>query len=166
MATQPYATVQDLVDAISVDTFMAIFDDARIGDLAAVMESTAVTLNLRRAHAQVASRMPALYSAIPAEQPDDAHVSDLLRDAELAFAVVYAYRRHPEYVRTFGAGPNGPLWEEALDTVTRIQTTVARIAANDNPPQPLPANVGGLVLSSGPRMTTEDDNGNSLLGDF
>lgn len=153
MAASTYATVQDLVDALSVPTFVAVFDDAGLGDLASIMGSTPVALCLKRAHAQVASRLTGIYDVTPAEQPDDANVSDLLRDAELAFAMIYAYRRHPEYVRTYGAGPNGDLWEEALDNVMRIQTAKSRIAKNDKPPAPQPANVGGVVLYGGPTMT-------------
>lgn len=153
MAASTYCTVQDLVDTLSVATFMALFDDEPLGDLAAVMGAPAVSLCMRRAHSQVASRLTGIYGIAPAEQPNDAQVPDLLRDAELAFAVVYAYRRHPEYVRTYGAGPNGDLWEEALDAVNRIKAAVNMIPKNDNPPETRPRNVGGLVVSAGPRMT-------------
>ena len=162
----PFSTVQNLVDALSEATYMAVFDDARNNDRATVDASSAVALCLRRAHAQVSSRLPGLFAQLSAEQPQDAQVPDTLRDAELAFAVVYAYRRHPEYVRTFGAGPNGELWKEALDQVARLQTGVQRIPANDNPPAPAPANVGGIVTSNGPRMLTDADGGTSNLGDF
>lgn len=153
MAASPYSTIQDLVDALSEPTYIALFDDATLGDRASIDGSSAVALVRKRAHAQVASRIAGVYEVVPAEQPLDDQVSDLLRDAELAFAVVYAYRRHPEYVRTYGAGPNGDLWEEALDSVERIKSAVNRIPKNDNPPAPKPSNVGGLVVSSGPTMT-------------
>jgi len=167
MAASPYATVQDLVDALGEPAYLAIFDEGgTLPDRAAVDGSSGVALCLRRAHAQVSGRLPGIYSQLPAEQPDDTHVSDLLRDAELAFAVVFAYRRHPEWVRTYGAGPNGPLWQEALDNVERLQTGVLRVPQNDNPPEPAPENIGGIVYDQGPRMLTDRNTGESTSGDF
>ena len=145
----PLITAQDLVDALSLPTYMAIFDDANTGNQTTVNASTQVATCLARAHATTTSFLPAIYATPPTTTPA---VSQLLRDAELQFAVVYAYRRHPEYVKTYGAEAGGSLWKEALETMERIQAGAQRVPSDDNPPEPKPENIGGSTAYDGPRI--------------
>ena len=164
MAQQPYSTVQQLVDALGLPAYMAIFDDTASGSRVTVDTSTGVTTCMLRAHAEVASFMPAILNVVPAEQPA-ANVSVLLQHAELDFAVCLAYRRHPEYVKTYGADPGGPMYKECVARMTRIQAGTQQIAPNDNPPA-TPGNLGGSSLVDGARIATSNIDGTSNLGDF
>ena len=159
-----YITPQILVDALSEPTYMAIFDDTNSGLRATVDASTGVVTCLALGHAETASFLPSILSATPAEQPS-ALVSRLLEMAEVSFCVCFAYRRHPEYVKTYGAEPSGPLYKECVARMLRIQAGTQQIPTNDNPPQKA-ANVGGSSVADGARIAMTGTDGVSRLGDF
>lgn len=152
MSFTPYITAQDLCDALSESTYMAIFDEAATGSRPTVDASRSVTLVRNRAHALTISWLPGIYGTLPAEPtiPATTPPPFLLLDAELQMAVVLSYRRHPEYVRTYGAEPGGKLHAEWVEQMKRIQIAQQQIAPNDNPPEATPANVGGFVGSGDP----------------
>jgi hypothetical protein len=159
-----YITAQKLRVKLGLSTYMAIFDDNSSGDPAVVDASAEVAQCLDDAHAETASFLPSIFDTTPAEQPS-ASVSKLLILAELGFACVFAYRRRPEYVKTFGADPSGPLYKEAVDRMLRIQKGTQQVAPNDNPPQK-PGNAGGYVLADGPRIAATSADGTVNSGDL
>ncbi len=152
MSFTPYVSAQDLVDALSEATYMAIFDDKSTGDRATVDASRAVSQVRNRAHAQTISWLPGIYRTLPAEPtvPPSTPAPFLLVDAELQIATILSYRRHPEYVRTYCAEPGGKMHAEWVEQMKRIRTAEIEIAPNDNPPEPKPRNVGGFVGSGNP----------------
>lgn len=164
MAQAPYSTVQQLVDALGQPAYMAIFDDTASGSRATVDASTGVLTCMNRGHAEVASFMPSIMTVAPPEQPAS-NVSVLLQHAELDFIVCLAYRRHPEFVKTYGADPGGPLYKECVARMLRIQEGTQQIPLDDNPPQK-PANIGGISLADGARIAASNTDGSSNLGDF
>lgn len=175
MTIKSFNTVQDLVDAVGVQTYMAIFDDPTgtppvpSGSRAVVDASTQVASVLQRARSRVLAWLPGAYDTMPDDQSSNpSNVSVLMKDAELQYAVIYTYRRHPEYVRTYGAEASGPLMKEADAHMQRIKQGQERIAPNDNPPPgaPKPNNVGGVGVADGSRITITGTDGTSNAGDF
>lgn len=173
MPTPSYITAQDLVDALSLPTYYAIFDDANTGVRNTVDTSTPVATVLRRALVWVASWLPDIYDTLPPEQgalgvPTTTadNIPALFKDACLQRAVILAYRRHPEYVKTYGAEADGPLMKELVDMMRRIQAGTQRVTKNDTPPQTLPGNIGGSSISDGPRIAMSNIDGTKNIGDF
>lgn len=147
---------------------MAIFDDHGTQSLIDVKASTQVATVVRNAHAYVRSWLPNVYTTPPADNTAGT-MSDLIRCAALEVAQCFAYRRRPEYVKTYGAFPGGPMWKGAVEMLERIQSGVQRIPSDDHPPAGFPANVGGLIGGDGPRAliaTTADDADNPNQGDW
>jgi hypothetical protein len=166
-----YTTPQDLVDAISEQAYFALFDDGNTLNRGVVDASTPVTKCIRRAHAQVTSFLPRIYKAFPSEtaggiDSDTDSIPALLKDAELQFAIIFAYRRHQEYVRTFGAEPGGKLMDEALELMERIATAVQQIPPTDSPPEPSPRVLPVPMTDDSPRLILDNPDGSSNLGDF
>ncbi len=87
----------------------------------------------------------------------------LLRLSALDFAESFAFKRHPEYVRTFGEGPREQgLYSRAKGRMERIRSAAQRLP--DQPAAAKPRNVGGIVVDSGPRTITTGADG-TMNGD-
>lgn len=166
-----YCTASDLVSALGKAPFMAIFDDDNTGDETALKTSVQVLMVLQFAHAETASWLPDIYKAVPVETAVDgttpsAAISQLLRTAELGYAVAFSYRRHPEYARTYGAGPDGSLFKECIDRMQRIVDAVQRVPKNDNPPEATPETLVAVTVDPGYRIMVNSPDGTSNAGDF
>lgn len=169
MTTPSYITAQDLVDAMGEPTYMAIFNDANSGSRDAVDASTQVLAVLRKATTWVSSWLVAALPALPPESPagiptgGDA-IPVLYKDACVQYGVILSYRRHPEYVKTYGAEPNGSLMKELLEFMARIQNATQRATVNDS--GVTPGNVGGFAVDNAPRIITDSPDGTLNNGDF
>lgn len=164
-----YFALQDLIDVMSEETFMAVFDDQGSGSLDTVKASTQVATVVRNAHAFVRSWLGPVYgSSLPADNTTPTTMSDLVRCASLEVAQCYAYRRRPEFVKTYGAFPGGPMWKGAIEMLERIQAGTQRIPANDHPPVDPPPNVGGELGEDGNKafVNTSTAADNPTQGDF
>ncbi len=172
MAIRAFTTPQDLVDAISETAYMAIFDDGNTGSRVIVDASRPVLSVIARAHAQTCSYLPRVYAVMPPEAPGanivvgGDSISVLLKDFEVQWATIYAYRRHPEYVRTYAAEPNGALTKELVAALERFALLQVQIAPTDSPPQPAPGLAQSIVYASGPRIISDNSDGTSNMGDF
>lgn len=145
----PLITAKDLRTALNPTTYSAIFDDDNSGDMNSVDASDQVKLCIRRAHTRVVSRLGVMYTKIP--DGTDSSYPDLLVDAELNYAMGIAFDRHPEYVRTFGESDRRKAcWDQAEATMELLQEAVLRLV--DTPPEPVPRNVGGVVVDDGQHM--------------
>lgn len=169
--TRAFITADDLIDAMSETTFMALFNDANVEDVDDVKTSTPVKSVIFRAHAQVISFLPRVYTALPPESPAGVtsgsdSIPILLKDAELKWAMIYAYRRHKEYVKTYSAQPGGPSEKEALEAMERIADLVQQIASSDNPPTAKPGLPQSIVVDDSTRIIMSDPDGTSNQGDF
>lgn len=150
MAIEPLITAEHLRSALGRATYMALFDDVYdgdpSGDVTKVDASADVQLVLMRAHACVVSRLPVIYSKIP--DGSDAQVSVLLQHAELLYAEALSYDRHPEYVNRFGLEPvRDGKFKAGEKTMAMIQETILSIVPNDAPPEEVPRDVTGVVVS-------------------
>lgn len=171
MALTPLITAADLRNALGLNTYMALYDEDTdgsgqpTGDIATVDALASVALTLKRAHMRVISRLPAIYNKIP--DGTDSQVSELLRDAEIEFAIGMSYDRHPEYVQRFGMDTKRKgAYQTAMETMDLIQDAVLRIVPNDAPPEAAPRNVGGVVVDSGNRVFLPNPDGSGGTGDW
>lgn len=161
--TTPLITAADLRNALSPSTYMALFDDDQTGSIVTVDASGPVQLVLRRAHIKCVTWLGANYEKIP--DGTDTHVSFLLVDAELNYAIGMAYDRHPEYVRAYGEdAKRKAAWDQAELTMMRIQEAVLKFV--DLPDMEEPRNVGGLVVDGGQRVFLTSSTGINNGGDF
>lgn len=151
MTTFGYLIAQDLVDAISEPTYMSIFDDTNSGDRATVDVSSGVISLMRRAHARSAAILPRLYQVFPPDTapagiPTDAdNIPILMKDLEVQLLVIYACQRHPELMKTYGITPS--TMKDWKDFAKDIAEASLIFLPSDSPPQPAPANVGGVIDS-------------------
>lgn len=148
-------TTQDLVDLIGEEVFMALFDDQGTQSLITVKASTQVALIMESAHAYVNSWLVNLGQLPP---DNTATVSKLIRHVELRVAQCFAYQRRPEYVRTYGAFPGGPMWTGITEMLDRIQSGVQRIPQTDQAPEfPQPNQGGRGPEQDGPKALVDSD---------
>jgi hypothetical protein len=171
MPIRAFITPQDIVDAISETTYMAIFDDANTGSRTTVDASKGVLGVIARAHAQCVSYLPRIYTTLPPEAPAGMTVAGdgipvLLKDCEMQWATIYAYRRHPECVRLYSAEPNGALVKEVTDLLERVADMIQQIAPTDSPPAPKPGLAQSVVVAEGARIVTVGAGGVPNMGDF
>lgn len=163
MALDPLITAKDLRDAMSTQTYLALLDDDMIGDVPTVDASGPVTLLLANAHIHCVSWLGANYSKIP--RVTDIDVSQLLKSAELNYAIGMAYDRHPEYVRQYGEDhKRKSAYDRAEITMMRIQEACLKLV--DSPSMAEPQNVGGVVVDYGQRVFLGGANGVLNSGDF
>jgi hypothetical protein len=172
MSIRAYIIAQDIVDAISERTYMALFDDSNSGSRPTVDASSAVKSVIARAHSQCASYLTRIYSAFPPEAPlgvvaGGDNIPVLLKDAELRWATIYAYRRHKEYVRTYSAEAGGSLEKEANALMERLANLTQQLGPTDSPPAPVPGTPNSFVANDD-RMIVAGNTafGGSKMGDF
>jgi hypothetical protein len=164
MALAGWIAAQDLRLALGPVSYMAIFDDSTSKSIATVDASLQVAQVLNLSAAEVASYMPILYPDVPPQLP--AAVSQLLAGAQLDYSRVLSYRRHPEYIKTYDAGPGGKMEELFREKMLRIQQSVQQISPQDAPALEDPGNVGGNFADDGKRLICTSPDGTDNLGDF
>jgi hypothetical protein len=143
---------------------MAIFDDSVSKSIPTVDASDQVAQVLSLSASEVASYLPTLWPDMPPQLP--ATASALLMGAQLDYARVLSYRRHPEYIKTYDAGPGGKMEELFRAKMLRIQSSIQQIAPEDAPALEDPANVGGSFADDGKRMICTEPDGTDNMGDF
>jgi hypothetical protein len=161
VAFVPFVTQDELELAMVPGVFVQLFDDD--GDGIVEPESAAVAQILLFAHSQVTSYLPRIYDSTPSETPGA--IPYLLKQAELDFAYCLGLDRRPELAKAY-AEEAKRRWERAQKLMDRVAASVQQIAPNDNPPEIVPRNVGGIVTSYGSRIIISDSDGTSNTGDF
>jgi hypothetical protein len=163
MALAPLITATMLRYGLSTATYMALYDEEQLGVQDEVDVSGPVLLTLTRAHIRCVSWLGANYNKIPLVTDPD--VSELLKDAELNYAIGISYDMHPEYVRAYGEEPKRKAaYDQAELTMMRIQEAILKLV--DSASMAEPTNVGGIVVDSGQRMFLGTTNGIMNSGDF
>jgi hypothetical protein len=159
MALDPLITGEDLRLALSKATFLALFDDELTGEVEVVESSPEVAQVLRRAHIRTVSWLGANYNKVPLVTDTD--VSELLKDAELNYAIGMSYDRHPEYVRQYGEDvKRKAAYEQAELCMMRVQEATLRLV--DSPSMAEPENVGAVIVDSGQRQFLGVDSSGAL----
>lgn len=162
----PGITAADLRAALGLQLYMGIFDDDRAGVVTVVDKSPGVAEVLEGANALVISRLPAVYYTIP-DGADTAGVSSLLKTAIRLYAKYFAYSRDEEFAKHTGRTKDAVnCWNIAESIMDKVQAGILRIAPKDNPPEPKPRNVGGLVMASGQFVMATSPDGTINSGDF
>lgn len=160
-----YITIDDIVNAVSADTVLAIYDDTNSGDIDSADLVNRVDRVIKRAEAEVNSYLMRAYPKLtfPVVQNP---LSDMLIQAALMFAIPYSFMRHPEYVRTYGDDARGGAQavQNARDFMERLCTGQQYLF--DVPVERKPSTVGGVTFSDGPRLMASNPDGTSNGGDF
>lgn len=164
MALSGWIAAQDLRLALGPVSYMAVFDDSRSKDVPTVDASPQVAQVIALSAAEVASYLPVLWPDLPPQLP--ATASQLLAGAQLDYARVLSYRRHPEYVKTYDAGPGGKMEELFRAKMARIQSSIQQVVPQDAPAAEPPANVGGSFADDGKRMVVTEPDGRDNFGDW
>ena len=137
-----YITQLDVENALSPATVAYLFTDPG----QSTINQVALNDCIDRAEGEVDSW---LLGDIDITSTAFSKVDRLLRQCALDFFKVFAFERHPEYVKTFGDDPRGgSLFKGAMARMERIQASLQKL-----PDQPTikPANSGGLITDDGPR---------------
>jgi phage gp36-like protein len=151
-------TSAELVRYLTEPVALALLDDDRDG----VIDADVVAQIIADAEAEVYSYLP---RAFVDDLPLASTVPQLLKLAARDFARSLSFQRSPEYVRTYGAEKDKTgAWDRSVARMERIVTSVQRLPADTLTPGDVIGS--GVVLSSGPRTITPDDDGTDNLGDF
>lgn len=158
-----YVSATDLINRITPQVYLAMFDDENTGEVT-IVNDAAVQLVIDEAEGEVDSYLlterglplPALVGGV---------VDRLVKLAVLDFAEVLSYR-HPEYIKTYGESAKADaLWERAEKRMERVRSAIQRLPDVDQAGGK-PANVGGIIVDDGPRTILSSADGTSNLGDF
>lgn len=154
-----YATQEDLEGALSQSTVTALFDDDNNGQV----DTKAIMAVLNRASRMVDSYLARVYDGpFPVPQTP---VPEVIKVVTLEFAIAYSYERHPEYVHTYGEQYRSKSkFERAESMAERLCT--GQLEIPDWQLQPKAKNIGGIIISDGPRTIIDGFDGTYNGGDF
>jgi hypothetical protein len=142
---------RDVENALSQNTIAALFTDPGSGTI----NTEAINDCIDRAEGEVASW---LIGDININDPKFANTDRLLRQCAIDFFKVFAFERHPEYVKTFGEDPRGSsLYKRAQQRMERIQASLQKLP---DQPNVKPVNSGGIITDDSVRTCITDAQGN------
>lgn len=153
-----YASQGDLEHLLSPATVRALYDDGN-----GTVNQEALKGVLNRASRQVDSYLARVYKGpFPCTQVP---VPELIKAVTLEFAIAYSFERHPEYVHTYGEAFRAKSkMESAREMAERCCNGLQEIT--DWAGQAQAGNIGGIVISEGPRTIIDGPNGEYNGGDF
>lgn len=161
-----YINADDVVLRHTQDTFMQIYDDDSVGDLKIAKASPALQQDIDSAEGEVDSWL-ITENKLPLPTTTNPSVDRLVKACALDFCQALGFRRHPEYVRTFGEnGRADSLWKMATDRMRRIQEATQQLPDVVQQTGKKQANVGGIVFDSGPRTVIDGADGTHNSGDL
>jgi hypothetical protein len=160
-----YIDAAAMILRLTPATYVAIYDDDNNNDPTNVNDA-AVQADIDGAEGEVDSWIIAQYP-MPLPATTAPTVDRLAKLAALDYACSLAWRRHPEYVRTFGENPRADgLWQMAEARMKRIQEAIQQLPDIVEQGVASPRNVGGVLLDDGPRTIIPDADGDCNGGDF
>ena len=166
MALTSFMTGVGIMNALSKEVYLAIYDDDDTGDVDTVHASDGVKDDIRSAHVWVVSAIKTLYEKIP-DGSDPQGFSDLLWSCEREYCKYLAFKRRPEYTRSTGrTRDRDEAKERATELLEQIRAGLLQIVPEDKPPEPVPENLGGIVYDGGQRVFLDGPNGTNNSGDF
>lgn len=154
-----YATQEDLESALSPSTVIALFEDTNNGHV----DRKAIVAVLNRASRMVDSHLARVYRGpFPVSQVP---VPEIIKAVTIEYAMAFSFERHPEYVHTYGEEYRSKSkFERAESMAERLVT--GQLEIPDWTLQPKGGNIGGIILSDGPRTIIDGIDGSSNGGDF
>lgn len=159
--TEPvlYAEQTDLEYVLSPTTVRILFEDQGNG----VVDQKAIKGVLNRASRMVDSYLARVYKGpFPVSQVP---VPEIIKAVTLEFAVAYSFERHPEYVHTYGETFRSKSKLEGAEAMAeRLCTGLQEIP--DWGLSPKAMNIGGIIISDGPRTIIDGIDGEYNGGDF
>lgn len=151
-----YITQSDLEAALPPQTLVQLTDDDGDG----VADSYVVSSIIEDAEAEVDGYLVGQY-------PTELGVDRLVKLSCKEIAMAFLFRRHPEYVRSYGERERADsLYKRALERLDRIQNAEQSLPDIVNEDGIRPKNVGGIVSAGGPRLFVSNPDGTSNSGDF
>lgn len=145
-----YFTQLDAENRLSAPTIAYLFTDPGSGTL----NTTALNDCIDRAEGEVDSW---LLGDIDETSPSFNRFDRLIRQCAGEFFTVFAYERHPEYIKTFGEDPRSTsLYKRAMARMERIQASLQKLP---DQPSVKPANSGGIIRDGGPRTCISSADG-------
>lgn len=156
-ASGKYIRAADVINRLTPTTYIAIYDDSNNNSVSNVNDA-AVQLDIDSAEGEVDSYLIS-ENTLPLPTTTNPAIDRLVKLAALDFAESFAFRRHPDYVRTFGENPRAEgAYEMATARMKRIRTAIQQLP-DVGAQTGKPANVGGLVIDDGPRTITQSADG-------
>ena len=136
---------------LSPQTVAAIYTDGNTGEI----NTAAISAIIDDAEGEVDSYLIGYAGPYPLTDP----VDRLVALCALDFAIAFSFRRDPAYVRQFGDDPRSyGTYTRAKERMSRIQSATQKLP--DQPaPGTAPLNVGGVVVSCGPRLMVASSDG-------
>lgn len=144
-----YISQLDVENALSAATIAELFvDDASAG----VVNALALEQCIDLAEGEVDSFLLGVNDVASLKRFDR-----LLRLSAIDFFKVFAFSRHPEYVKTYGEDPrSNSLYKAAVARMQRIQAATQELPDQQGGQ---PQNVGAIIRSTGPRLMIDSPNG-------
>ena len=159
-----YITAADLINRLTPQVYLAMFDDDNTGDLSLV-NTDAVQLVIDEAEGEVDSYL-ITENPMPLASLAGGKIDRLVKTGVLDFAQSLSFR-HPEYVKRYGEDPRADgLWGRATDRMKRIRSAIQQLPDIKQQTGQPPANVGGIVTDDGPRTIITSADGTNNSGDF
>lgn len=154
-----YITKTDLENALSPETVTALYNDQEQG----VVYEPALLGVLTRASSMVDSYLARVYKGpFPVTQLP---VPEAVKNCCIEFAIAFSFERHPEFVHTFGeAYRSTTRFKRATEMAENLATGLQEIP--DWTLSPRGGNVGGIIISVGPRTIIDGYDGSDNGGDF
>ena len=152
-----WLTQADIEVALSPQTLVQLTDDDRDG----IADAGVIAFVIEEAEAEVEGFLVGKVNL------DELATDRLLRLCALEFCISFLFRRHPEYVHTFGEHHRtNSLYKRAVDRMNRIQNADQQLPDLARYEAVKPRNVGGIVMDPGHRMFISNPDGSSNSGDF
>lgn len=154
-----YITQADLEASLPPQTLVQLTDDDGDG----VADASVIGYIIEDAEAEVEGFLIGQYSKLP----DGISTDRLFKLSCKEIAMSFLFRRHPEYVRTFGEHERSDnLYKRAIERLNRIQNAEQQLPDAVQEDGFRPKNVGGLIYDSGKRIFIDGTDGTFNGGDF
>jgi len=159
LVTGKYIDSDQLRDALTRETYMAIFDDDNTGD-ERLVNDVRLNMVIDGAEGEVDSYL-ITNRALPLPPVVNPAVDRMVRRSCLEFAMSLSWEAHPEYIRQYGENSRVKiLWERATLRMQRVKEGRQELPDQDQQ-NAKPTTQGGLVLDEGPRTIVTSSDGTS-----
>jgi len=154
-----YVFQADIEASLPPQTLVQLTDDDGDG----VPDAAVIGAIIEDAEAEAEGFVIGQYSKLP----DGISSDRLFKLSVKEIVIAFLFRRHPEYVRTYGEHDRSDsMYKRAIERLNRIQNAEQQLPDVVQEDGFRPKNVGGIVYDSGRRMFIDNADGTSNAGDF